>query len=264
MKMRILKKLISVILALLMLASCAPLANKGSGSSNIANGEEKKPSISSAASIETNSEIVSSSLENEEEGEKEEPNTSKQPSSDKEETSSSNKKPTKLPQSTKFNIPEDNPLPVTIKRSDAAAPTRISFSKNTQGVKIPFEQNTVISSNANDEWNSHIAIIKTAEEMQNICLKDSYEQSSEKNYNDLYPEDFFKDNAIIALFFTLGGSTHSLTIENVTRQSGRMYIDPDYKKNSGYSLAVIKYYRVFVSIPKEELEKVSDIVVYQE
>lgn len=278
MKMRRLKKLTAVILTIIMLSSCAPTANKGSGSSNIANGEENKPSISSAASIETNAENVSSSPKNGEDGEKEEQNTSKQPSTDKENVSSEVKSPitpdrpnqetsseiASSEESASNTIPNDpilrkkyvmlpdNPSPVTVHREKAFTLVPISHTDTLQdGEKIAFEAN-ISNKMGSSEKDRYIAIFKTFDE-----FNPSYSTSTQK-----YNQDFFKNKALILLYVIDGCTNAGLEIKSVTQKNGQMCIHlKNTHSGGGYAVSTSK---IYIEISKQDLNNINNIVVYEE
>ena len=73
-------------------------------------------------------------------------------------------------------------------------------------------------------------------------------------------DSFFEENCLIVLFVRRGGSNLSYTIDKITHEYGRMYINMNNKRAT-FSLDNTTYFHTFISIPKEKVENITDVVV---
>ena len=181
-------------------------------------------------------------------------------------------------------IPENNPDPVLVNREDAATPTPISYTdkiiKNKMNLDVKRTENGALRLVEN---RGSIAIINSYQEFAGIWEKDEKESydlhksnhekrpdiitfDENRYYINWYNEDFFKDNTLVMLFLTYSSGSYNYKIEYVAQDSGRMYI---YINNSDVSKGTcvtcdMAYYRTFISVPKNEMAKIKDIVVYKD
>ena len=184
----------------------------------------------------------------------------------------------------KAYIPENNPEPVLVNREDAATPTPISFTdkivKNKMDLDVKRAENV---GPLKDEDRDSIAILNSYDEFAVTWEKDEKEDYDfAKEYHEKHPdttqfdeneyyinwytEEFFKDNTLVVLFLTYSSGSYNYKIEYVAQDNGRMYI---YINNSDVSRGTcvtcdMAYYRTFISVPKNEMAKIKDIVVYKD
>ena len=180
-------------------------------------------------------------------------------------------------------IPENNPAPVSVNREDAATPTPISFTEkivdNKMGINVKIKN---LRSTEVYEYRQHIAILNSYNELMQIWQKDekknydlkksNYENNSNYHFDEneyyinWYNEEFFDNNALIMLFFTRGSGAYTCTVDYVARENDRMYIyvnNADIPKGAAVTCDML-YPRVFISVPKKDMKKIKDIVVYND
>ena len=279
------RKVISAVMALLMLSSCSSTGT-GLVSSVIAEGEKQNQGgfVSSTPAVETSSQTATSTPETEENSSKkpEQTGSSKIPNSNSSSNSNTSNTPSQNPASSEVSssskpiIPSDNPSPVTVNREDASTPTLISYTDKMLGEAIKFESQTV-DVRSNTPWLRHIAIIRSYDELKELWQQEAEtlpksappEYAEKYNYVKLYTEEFFEEKAIILMFICRGISSPKYLIDSVTQKDGRMYIHIKNEKRPGsasnaISLGVSTNYRTFINISKKELSEVKDIVAYLE
>ena len=161
-------------------------------------------------------------------------------------------------------IPENNPDPVDITRKDAHIPTPISYTNKTSSKEIKYEANTlVIGGGAKAEWGEHIAVIRSYDELKAVFEEDNEGLNEREYYIDLYTPEYFEDNALIMLFINgAGASSDKCTVERITKKRGQLQIY--IKKIDRSNLLVSLNFRVFISVAKENLDGITNAVVYKE
>ena len=164
-------------------------------------------------------------------------------------------------------IPENNPEPVSVNREDAATPTPISYTDKIVGEEIEFNEKTIdVHSTNKEEWDHHIAVVGSHNELQSIYDQDYRNFKEENQYINFYDDFFFKENILVVLFRYSGLSAFEYKIDKVTVTDGCMYIylnHIDLHRYGGY-MAVATNFRTFISISRKDLENIKDIVVYMD
>lgn len=164
-------------------------------------------------------------------------------------------------------IPENNPAPVSVDREDAATPTPISFTDKIVGEEMNVETKIfAIKGLPNEEWNRHIAIISSYDELEAIYAQDNNHLNRDEHYISSYNSEHFKDNVIVMLLTHNGSSSFTYKIDKVTSLDGRIYIyrnNIDFSKDWGYTDDEV-HFRTLISVPLKSLENIKDIVVYED
>lgn len=179
----------------------------------------------------------------------------------------SNEKPQQEQSSSKEPmIPQDNPPPVTVNRKDAAIPTPISYTDVIKGEPIKFGVTTVNAHCSDSKWLKSIAIIRSYDELKAIYEQEVQYFTNQDHYIYFYDQRSFENKVIIMLLIHRGGSEGTYEIDKVTQKDGRMYI---HMKNaevpdSVYVGTEIANFRSFITISKEDMASVTDIVVCQQ
>ena len=165
-------------------------------------------------------------------------------------------------------IPENNPDPVLVNREDAAIPTPISYTDKIVGEQMDVEIKILeLSSNGNEQWGNHIAVISSHSELQAVYDQEYNQYFNDKdNYVKFYDDIFFKDRVIIMLISRTASSAFKYKIDKVTTHNESMYIywnNADLSKDELF-VAEGADYRTFISVSKKDMENITDIVVYED
>ncbi len=146
-------------------------------------------------------------------------------------------------------------------------PVPITFVDSVEGEAIDFEEKTIDVNSGNDNWDSHIAVIRSCDELKAIYEgEDFFMGIADYDYTKLYTNSFFDDNVLVTLFVFRGSSAYTYTIDSVTQKNDRLYIsmnNKDYPPGSVF-IADSAYFRTFITVSKEDMAKITDIVVYQD
>lgn len=261
MKNRKICKLISVILALLLLASCAP-KNAGSGSSVLTESENQNIVSSEISKDETSSQPSTSS--------KDEGNSSPVPvrptvSSKEEKPTSSKESTSSEPTSTKpilpYRMPEDNPAPIYISGASAATPTPISYTDTPTGEYVEYGCITTSSSSSALGTKTHVATIRTYDE---LCELYEWDKSQKKwtgeDYTEKLSKGIFNHSVVFVLLRCRGNLDTKIGNVQVTKRNGQLCIHQKLIRDG--RLGAAGYDRQFIIVSKSELENVNSVVLY--
>lgn len=284
-------RLTSVILALLMLVSCAPKNTEGASSIHgdnethnaVISDEQAKTETNEKEEIKENETApenktetqkpVSSSQSQKTEINSKTPDTlEKKPdnttasSKPKEETSSvnSSEEVSSEPSTSettieddvtkrKYIMPPDNPEPVEVNRENAHIPVPISFTSALQdGEAVEYKMTNTHYEAGVDSIDRYISIINSYDEL----VKPFDVAKGE------YDEAFFEQNSLIALYLIEGKYKARHEVKSVTQKDGQMCIHVKRVWDGmGYAAT---HARVFIQISKEDLKNIKNIVVYEE
>ncbi len=148
--------------------------------------------------------------------------------------------------------------------------TPISYVDFMIGDSVDFNAETIIEYSLRSkggEWYSHKAIIRSYDELKDIHSGEEFNSYYEgNNYPEMYPEEVFEDNMLIMLFVKRNSRDFKYSIDKVTRDESRIYIHMDNVKlpnEKKYYKSETKF-RTFITVLKEDMEDITDIVVCDE
>jgi len=262
-----LKHLIPVIILLLLLSGCNTGTSPNITSSTPAT-SEKTPESSDISSVNNSSETPGSDI-----------STASTESSSLNPVSSApqtNSNPATSPETSSSTASSTSPSS-NVSTSDTQTSidleelvTPMIYTDTMQGSAVDFVEKTIDISIANDNWTSHIAIIRSYDELKSVYEgeketfpKDLYIYVERDDYSKMYTEEFFEDKAVVMLFVHRGLEVKTYSIDSVTKNDNRLYIHMDnvILDDDKQYIQVSADYRTFISVSKEDMSGITDIVV---
>ena len=258
MKKRRLLKFTAVIIALLLLVSCAP-QGAGSVSSAMTENENQSPLSSTTSEPESSDKENTTSKQPQKEQTASKPDFERPISSDKETSTLSSALESYVP----YVMPENNPPPISIHGANAAIPAKFSYTDFAGGEEMTFGLKKLVVSSP--RWDlSGMAVIKTYNELKTIQdlekLSEHHDVNKGDYYTDHYDETFFENKALIMIL--LNGQAHEYEISKILKNDDQICVY--YKITRVNQSAYATQYRTFIEVSQKDLNNASKLVIYVE